>query len=90
MELKDLINTKAVTLREAIDEVDREIQVRQRCFVRWVAEGRVSQTDARDRLSRLMVAGAWLAGLAKCPDELRDSIELPVFAQAGSVPGAPF
>jgi len=38
---------------EALDELQREYNVRARCFPRWVAEGRVSKTDAQDRLDRL-------------------------------------
>jgi hypothetical protein len=37
---------------EALSELERELQVRERCFPRWVAEGRVSRIDARDRLDR--------------------------------------
>lgn len=42
--------------QEAIDEVQRELNVRSRCFPRWIAEGRVSRTDAQDRLDRLASA----------------------------------
>lgn len=41
---------------EALDELQREFNVRARCFGRWVAEGRVSKTDAQDRLDRLGTA----------------------------------
>jgi acyl transferase domain-containing protein len=44
------------SLEEAIDEVFRECQVRMRCFPRWVQEGRVSRSDAKDRLQRLLKA----------------------------------
>lgn len=40
-------------LQEAVDELTREYNVRARCFPRWVDEGRVSKTDAQDRLDRL-------------------------------------
>ena len=43
-------------LQEALDEVERELNVRRRCFPRWVAEGRVSRTDAQDRVDRLALA----------------------------------
>lgn len=43
-------------LQEALDEVERELNVRRRCFPRWVAEGRVSRTDAQDRVDRLASA----------------------------------
>lgn len=38
---------------EALDELEREANVRSRCFPRWIKEGKVSMTDARDRLDRL-------------------------------------
>lgn len=45
---------------EALDEVDREIKVRQRCYARWVSEGKITRTDATDRLERLQAALAYL------------------------------
>jgi len=39
-------------LDEALSELERELQVRERCFPRWVSEGRISRIDARDRLDR--------------------------------------
>lgn len=42
--------------QEAVDELTRELNVRRRCFPRWIADGRVSQTDAQDRLDRLASA----------------------------------
>lgn len=44
-------------MEAALDEVQREINVRIRCFPRWIKEGRVSKTDAKDRLQRLIKAG---------------------------------
>lgn len=38
--------------QQAYDEAMRELQVRERCFPRWVKEGRMSGSDARDRLDR--------------------------------------
>jgi hypothetical protein len=42
--------------QEAIDELHRELTVRQRCFPRWIGDGRVSATDAQDRIDRLATA----------------------------------
>lgn len=42
--------------QEALDECERELNVRKRCFARWIADGRVSRTDAQDRLDRLGTA----------------------------------
>jgi hypothetical protein len=44
------------SLVEAADELQREYNVRSRCFPRWVKEGRVSATDAQDRLDRIASA----------------------------------
>jgi hypothetical protein len=41
---------------EAVSELEREAQVRKRCFDRWVTDGRLSYTDARDRQERLLSA----------------------------------
>jgi hypothetical protein len=36
----------------AASEVERELQVRQRCYPRWVDEGKISRIDAKDRFER--------------------------------------
>lgn len=43
-------------MREARDEVARELQVRNRCYPNWVKEGRLSETEASDRYDRLKAA----------------------------------
>jgi len=48
----ELSQLKCETVQEALDEIEREYNVRKRCFPRWVQEGRVSATEARDRLCR--------------------------------------
>lgn len=45
--------TRQRPLQECFDEVERELNVRARCFPRWIKEGRVSRTDAQDRYDRL-------------------------------------
>jgi hypothetical protein len=57
--------------QEAIDELHRELTVRQRCFPRWVKEGRVSATDAQDRIDRLATAHDLLAQTFKAQPDLR-------------------
>lgn len=47
---------------EALSEVERELNMREKCFVRWIGEGRISRIDARDRLSRLRLAFDLLTG----------------------------
>lgn len=51
------------TLGEAIDEVEREFNVRERCFPKWVQDGRLTKTDAKDRLERLGAACYFLRAL---------------------------
>lgn len=41
---------------QAYDELIRELQVRERCFPKWVREQRISPSDARDRLERIKKA----------------------------------
>ena len=48
------------SLEEAISEVLREIQIRQRCYPRWVNEGKLTRIDAADRLERLAAAADYL------------------------------
>ncbi len=45
-------------LEEAMSEIERELRVRERCYGRWVQDGKMTRIDARDRLRR-MTAG-WL------------------------------
>ena len=44
------------TRDEALSELERECNVRKRCYDRWVTEGRLTAVDARDRLNRLLAA----------------------------------
>jgi hypothetical protein len=52
------INTQQIKLplSECLDELTRELAVRERIYDRWVAECKLSWTEARDRYTRL--AGA--------------------------------
>jgi hypothetical protein len=40
----------------ALGEVQRELQVRERCYPRWVEEGKMSRIDAKDRMQRQIMA----------------------------------
>lgn len=42
------------SIDEAISEIEREAQVRFRCYDRWIQECKVSRVDAWDRLERLL------------------------------------
>ena len=50
----------ARTLQEAISEAQRELRVRERCFGRWVEDGKLDPVDATDRLERLQSAVIYL------------------------------
>jgi len=54
------VSDKEVSLEEAIDEVEREMQVRTRCYDRWIKESKLSPTEARDRYDRLAAAIKYL------------------------------
>jgi hypothetical protein len=43
-------------LQEALDECKRELGVRERCFPRWVKEGRLTETDCKHRLGGMRTA----------------------------------
>lgn len=40
----------------ALGECQRELQVRERCYPRWTEEGKMSRIDAKDRMSRQLMA----------------------------------
>lgn len=44
------------TVKEAVSEVHRELNVRRRCFPKWIEQGKCDETDAQDRLDRLYTA----------------------------------
>jgi hypothetical protein len=55
--MNEIMNPVQVTSKQAaLDEVYRELCVRKRCFPKWIADGRVSKTDAQDRIDRLATA----------------------------------
>jgi len=43
-------------IEPALGEISREKQVRERCYPRWVEEGKMSRIDAKDRMSRQIMA----------------------------------
>ena len=60
---------KPRSAEEALDELNRELNVRRRCFPRWVKDGRVSNTDAHDRIDRLATAIDLLSAKAAASTE---------------------
>lgn len=60
-------NSHAAKLRcadEAISEIERELHIRYRCYERWIKDGKLSDTDAIDRIDRLETAVALLQAVA--------------------------
>lgn len=56
-------------IMEAQHEVQRELQVRERCYTKWVEDGKISKLDATERYNRLDSANKMLKILLdNCPD----------------------
>jgi len=55
---------KERSIREAVSEVHRELCVRERCFDRWVADGKMTDVDAQDRFDRMASAKHYLESFA--------------------------
>ena len=53
----------AVTFDEQVAELDREIATRKRVFPKWVAEGKIADKDAAQRMARLVAARETFAAL---------------------------
>lgn len=56
------------TYREALDEIARELGVRERMYVRWVTEGKHSVSDATDRLQRMICAASVIQLIVDNPE----------------------
>jgi hypothetical protein len=54
-----------ITLVEQIAELQRELQMRQRVYPRWVDQGRLSQSTAAAQILTMTAALATLQDLAK-------------------------
>lgn len=58
---------------EALDEVTRELNVRTKCYDRWVSEGKMTQTEAQNRFDGMVTAAVILktmiAGLPRSEAE---------------------
>jgi hypothetical protein len=59
--------TKPTTeiIEEAISEVEREKNVRVRCYPRWVDDGKFSRVEANDRMRRIDYALDLLKSMLK-------------------------
>ena len=54
------IDTKTIA-QTAFDEAKRELEVRERCYPKWVQEGKLSRTDAEVRMKGIIAVCALLA-----------------------------
>ena len=57
-------------IQEAADEIERELGVRSRCYPKWTSEGKLSRTEARDRMDRLQAAYNLLLAVGKAMQHL--------------------
>lgn len=55
--------TQYVSVAAAKDEVIRELMVRKRCYDKWVAEGKLTSTEAHSRWTAICSAVAHLERL---------------------------
>lgn len=74
------------SIEEALDEVAREIAVRERCFPRWITEGRISKSDAKDRLQRMLKAAFLLDAQVQLSTESVPAEHSTAPASVGEVP----
>jgi hypothetical protein len=65
------------SIQEARDEVERELNVRSRCFPRWIADGKVSHTDAQDRLDRMATALDIIEEMIAAPEAEAETPHVP-------------
>lgn len=64
-----------VSPEEAWSEVERERQVRNRVYEKWVEEGKLSWADARDRYARIVSASAMLKAIIELSPDDREILE---------------
>lgn len=67
--------TNGRSLEQALDECRREQGVRHRCFPGWVKDGRLSRSDAKDRLERMDAAVQFLAVMLAAVEAAGPKIE---------------
>lgn len=58
---------KLRSVEEALSEVERESQVRERIYGKWIQDGKISRIDAADRGERMLAACHYLKLLHELP-----------------------
>lgn len=81
------MNNTDRNLEEQVSELERELAVRKRCYDRWVAEGKLSRVDARDRLERLQSALHTVQKVADLQAPELPGVQVP---KTGDMPDVPF
>lgn len=56
------------TVQEALDELARELGVRERIYCKWVLDGKHTLSDAQDRYQRMILAATLLDAICKNED----------------------
>jgi hypothetical protein len=59
---------------QAVTEIERELQVRQRCYDRWIAEGKLTHVDATDRQERLLAARKFIIAAMEQEQETTEPV----------------
>lgn len=60
---------KLRSVEEALSEVERECQVRNRIYGKWIQDGKISRIDAADRGERMLAACHYLKLVHDLPSE---------------------
>lgn len=77
-----LVRPTQRTSQEALAEVRRELDVRKRCFSRWVDDGKMSEMDAVDRYERMYSALVYLGAYHEQWEEAHPvNVALPTSAE---------
>lgn len=64
---------------DAVQEVEREANVRMKCYDRWVAEGKMSAEEARKRMNAIVSAWHYLSDT----DQAREALLHASASKAG-------
>lgn len=74
----------AGSLDPAVNEVDRELGVRKRCYSRWVQDGKLTAFEAEERFNRLALASSALKAFqAQLIEQSQMKLDAPAEVAAG-------
>lgn len=73
--IEDLIKGwESVPLQQAYDELHREMTVREKCFGKWIVEGRIGQGEAEVRLRGMAKAARIIAALLEADEAVVNTL----------------